>query len=99
MTCICLEHVFVQRTWEIGIRVLRTAAVGRERFTRVAGNGERVRGIQSKRFDGKLDERINERLDERFNEQTERTMRIYENSIIHLTYSYLHSMSDMEEIL
>ena len=95
MICVCLEHVFAQRIREIGIRILRMAAVGRERFTRVAGSRERVRGIQDKRFNGKLNERINER----FNERAERIMRIYGNSIIRLTYSYLHNMSDAEEIL
>ncbi len=54
MICVCLEHVFAQRIREIGIRILRMAAVGRERFTRVAGSRERVRGIQDKRFNGKL---------------------------------------------
>lgn len=91
MICVCLEHVFAQRIREIGIRILRMAAVGRERFTRVAGSRERVRGIQDKRFNGKLNDRINERA--------ERIMRIYGNSIIRLTYSYLHNMSDAEEIL
>lgn len=95
MICVCLEHVFAQRIREIGIRILRMAAVGRERFTRVAGSRERVRGIQDKRFNGKLNERINERV----NERAERIMRIYGNSIIRLTYSYLHNMSDAEEIL
>lgn len=95
MICVCLEHVFAQRIREIGIRILRMAAVGRERFTRVAGRRERVRGIQDKRFNGKLNERINERV----NERAERIMRIYGNSIIRLTYSYLHNMSDAEEIL
>ena len=95
MICVCLEHVFAQRIREIGIRILRMAAVGRERFTRVAGSRERVRGIQDKRFNGKLNERINERI----NERAERIMRIYGNSIIRLTYSYLHNMSDAEEIL
>lgn len=95
MICVCLEHVFAQRIREIGIRILRMVAVGRERFTRVAGSRERVRGIQDKRFNGKLNERINERI----NERAERIMRIYGNSIIRLTYSYLHNMSDAEEIL
>ena len=99
MICVCLEHVFAQRIREIGIRILRMAAVGRERFTRVAGSRERVRGIQDKRFNGKLNERINERFNERINERAERIMRIYGNSIIRLTYSYLHNMSDAEEIL